>query len=238
MLGSKLGIYNSQVATPFAFGNALKPNGGTAFVSFPTITQFNTASSASIHFWLKSATTEIGAVGYSLNSTNRFGVLKFSDDNIYVYCNNGIGNVSFASYLGAATLVSVVFDGSLTGNANRLKLYLNGVQQTLSFSGTVPTTTNSTTGTDFELNTYRLTSSFGNSKYDEISLVNGATSGTEITNLYNSGNGAFANSVLSNLIAYYRCNESDGASSLATEVGSYTGTLNNFSTPPAYFTTW
>lgn len=238
MIGTRLGIYGSQRQAAFSFGNSLEPNGGTAFVSFPTITEFTNASSASMHFWLKSTTGEIAAIGESTNSSNRFGCLKFSDDNIYVFCNAGIGNVSFASYLGAATLVSLVYDGSLTGNVNRLKLYLNGVQQTLSFSGTVPATAGPGAGINFELNTYRVTSSFGNSKYNEISLVNGATSGAQITSLYNSGNGTFANSVLSNLIAYYRCNESDGASSLATEVGSYTGTLNNFSTPPAYFVTW
>ena len=31
----------------------------------------------------------------------------------------------------------IVFDGSLSGNANRLKLFINGVQQTLTFDVTV-----------------------------------------------------------------------------------------------------
>jgi len=38
------------------------------------------------------------------------------------------------------TYRSTVFDGSLTGDANRFKLYEKGVQQTLSFTGSVPAT--------------------------------------------------------------------------------------------------
>lgn len=37
-------------------------------------------------------------------------------------------------------LIRVVYDGSLTGNANRLKIFVGGVQETLSFSGTIPAT--------------------------------------------------------------------------------------------------
>ena len=35
----------------------------------------------------------------------------------------------------------MVFDGSQSGNANRLKFYLNGTLQTLADSGTIPATT-------------------------------------------------------------------------------------------------
>ncbi len=34
--------------------------------------------------------------------------------------------------------VAMVFDGSLSGNSNRLKVYINGILQTLSFGGTIP----------------------------------------------------------------------------------------------------
>lgn len=43
-------------------------------------------------------------------------------------------------------IVSVVYDGSLVGNSNRLKIWLNGVQKSLTFTGTIPATTDSTTG--------------------------------------------------------------------------------------------
>lgn len=35
----------------------------------------------------------------------------------------------------------IVFDGSLSGNSNKLKIWMQGTQQTLSFTGTIPNTT-------------------------------------------------------------------------------------------------
>mgnify|MGYP006403586913 CR=1 FL=1 len=43
------------------------------------------------------------------------------------------------------TVATIIFDGTQTGNANRLKLRLNSVDQTLTFIGTVPTTTSAST---------------------------------------------------------------------------------------------
>ncbi|MBW8683126.1 LamG-like jellyroll fold domain-containing protein [Chitinophaga rhizophila] len=41
--------------------------------------------------------------------------------------------------------VAAVFDGTQTGNADRMKIYINGVQQTLSFTGTIPAITSGST---------------------------------------------------------------------------------------------
>jgi hypothetical protein len=54
---------------------------------------------------------------------------------------------SVGSLISIGSWLHVVFtyDGTQTGNANRLKLYVNGVQKTLSFAGTIPSTTPSNT---------------------------------------------------------------------------------------------
>lgn len=41
--------------------------------------------------------------------------------------------------------IAAVFDGAQTGNANRMKIYINGVSQTLSFTGTIPAITSGST---------------------------------------------------------------------------------------------
>jgi hypothetical protein len=43
------------------------------------------------------------------------------------------------------TVGTIIFDGTQTGNANRLKLRLNSVDQSLTFTGTVPATTSAST---------------------------------------------------------------------------------------------
>lgn len=46
---------------------------------------------------------------------------------------------------GKWTHIMVVFDGTGSGNSDRLKVYINGQPQTLSFTGTIPSTLNATT---------------------------------------------------------------------------------------------
>ncbi len=41
--------------------------------------------------------------------------------------------------------LTLVYDGTQTGNANRLKLYINGLQDTITFYGTIPATATAST---------------------------------------------------------------------------------------------
>lgn len=70
-------------------------------------------------------------------------LLYFDNANNLVVELNGSAQVGFYAF-GAGTgtwkHIVMVFDGSLSGNANRLKLYENGVQKVLGFAGTVPAT--------------------------------------------------------------------------------------------------
>lgn len=72
---------------------------------------------------------------------NRFSAIWFTDNNLYISCENT--GVSFASTsLGASGWfrVAVSYDGTTTGNANRLRCWVNGQTRSLTFSGTIPAT--------------------------------------------------------------------------------------------------
>ena len=132
------------------------------------------------------------------------GINHWYDGNFYVYpayhdgySGSSYGGISESSLGATATgtwyhLVAV-FDGTATGNANRLKIYLNGAQKTFdSFSGTVPSTIpygNHPTwiGRPSYGSTYQ--KNF-NGKIDEVSIWNRVLSDSEISALYNSGTGA------------------------------------------------
>lgn len=64
--------------------------------------------------------------------------------------------------LGQQTLVksTLIFDGSLSGNSNRLKVRVNGRQLTLTFAGTVGTVTESHASSKFALGTIDIASPF------------------------------------------------------------------------------
>ena len=64
---------------------------------------------------------------------------------------------------------------------------------------------------------------------DELSIYNTAISNTDITDLFNGGEGDFAtNYQPDNLQAYWRMNQSGAAITAIDETGNYNGTLNNF----------
>lgn len=86
---------------------------------------------------------------------------------------DGSATIGFTST--AWTNLQVVYDGTLTGNANRLKIYINGVLQTVSFTYTVPA---STSNLNF--------SSAGIGAYSTGGFVNFLNGNISITRLYSN----------------------------------------------------
>jgi hypothetical protein len=81
----------------------------------------------------------------------------------------------------------LVFDGTLTGDANRLKVYDQGVQQSLTFTDTVPATTPGPQ-TNYELNHYNDTTWSSIAQEDEFRGLNVALSADWIATEYANQN--------------------------------------------------
>lgn len=71
--------------------------------------------------------------------------------------NHGNIDISTITSNNKWTHLFVVFDGSGTGNAERLKCFIDGEQVTLSFSGTINSTTGTVGATDYSLGKGRFT---------------------------------------------------------------------------------
>ncbi|MBP9751907.1 MAG: LamG domain-containing protein [Candidatus Moranbacteria bacterium] len=83
----------------------------------------------------------------------------------------------------------MVFDGTQTGNANRLKLYKNGTQQALTFGGgvTIPATTSASNAGIFQIGaeTNHVTSNrYWDGSIDEIRVYNRPLGADEVAKLY------------------------------------------------------
>lgn len=107
--------------------------------------------------------------------------------------NNAIGTVSQSGYLTNTWYhYSSVYDGSQTGNANRLKLYINGEQKTLIFDATVPSTAYNT-----NLNmllAYQISTTgykWFNGKIAKLNLYNRVLSSDEIIKNYSKDKSKF-----------------------------------------------
>ena len=121
-----------------------------------------------------------------------FGFFDFGNGNIYFQSDNTTnsnrGSVSNSGLYTTGQWVhfAQVYDGTATGNANRLKAYVNGNLLSLTFSGTIPSTTQATT-----YNTLVGTRVINNLSFDgqisKVQIYDEALTQAEITALYNEG---------------------------------------------------
>ncbi len=137
---------------------------------------------------------------------------------------------------GVWTHVAMVFDGSLSGNANRLKVYVDGVQEALTFSGTIPATTVSN-AQNFIIGRTGGASNYWNGKLDEVRAYNRALTAAEIKAQYDAGApDKVASSVSqpqgtgrldSGLAGYWKLDETTGSSASDSSTNGNNGTLTN-----------
>ena len=133
--------------------------------------------------------------------------------------NNTYGYVSSVLPMNTWTHVAMVFDGTASGNANRLKLFVNGVQTTLTFNGTIPAVTqqNSAPFTLGDRNPCRL---------DEVHVfsvpLNAATILDQMKKRFSNAHPDYANCILA-----YSMNEGSGPTLTDLSPSGNNGTLMN-----------
>jgi hypothetical protein len=128
-------------------------DGSNPYIDCGDVTYLNSVSAFTFSVWIKSDNTN--STDYILSkyssSTTRIH-LSIASNLLFFNLSNGghaYASVSFTST--DWTHVAMVFDGSGTGNSGRLKGYVNGVEQSLSYVGTVGTATTNLSGQSFEI---------------------------------------------------------------------------------------
>lgn len=87
------------------------------------------------------------------------------------------GNIS----VGTNYLISIVYNGSGSTNADKLKIYVNGVEKTLTFAGTIPGTIPAISSTPLYIGN---TSASHRGVMDEIAIMSVALSGNAVLDRY------------------------------------------------------
>jgi hypothetical protein len=133
-------------------GGAFSLDGVNDFIEIPAFSsgsKLSGLSAFSASIFVKSSSTQCAYFSYSGAGQNASDILfAVSGGVLFVQINNGADGTASVTFSIPSTFfnVSMVFDGSASGNANRLKLYVNGIIQTLTFGAyTVPATTGSPT---------------------------------------------------------------------------------------------
>jgi hypothetical protein len=171
-------------------------------ISAGDVSALNSAAAFTIDSWVKftafDSASGINAViskGSIYNYGNDLLLFAGSDGTLTLQVDNGSDGGATGSVLSTNTWYHIisVFDGSQTGNANRLKVWLNGQQEVLNFNTfSVPATTAAMGGSSFTIGNYvaagNVTPLHG--ALDELRISNIARSAAWIKFEYNNMNSA------------------------------------------------
>jgi hypothetical protein len=206
-------------------GSGLNFDGTNDYVGVNAMPSTNALSQLTISGWVKRkpATPTRGGVFVKQTNVNNWLALQFfSVSQINVIVSNG--SLAYGSINATAAEITgwhhytMVFDGTQTGNANRLKLYIDGVSRTLSFPGaSIPATTPTIAGAGF-LGYDQQNNTFLNGSMDEVRMYNRALSATEVANLYQTGAQTLLVPNDTGLVGYWSFNEGT-----STRAGDYSG---------------
>ena len=177
-------------------GNAFQFNGTNAYVSIPrTTNEFDFTGDFSISLWFnQSVNGNLFNNFYFTSSTNRYGYNLYLQDSRVRFATYN-GNTATSTNIGQATATVIntntwyqVVITKTTSNA--FKMYINNVLQTLSvMSGDLSLNPIYSSSNTVNIGAERGISDFLNGRIDALNVWNKELTQSEITELYNSGNG-------------------------------------------------
>jgi len=189
------------------------------------VTELNATSIFTMESWVRfdnisSWNTILSKIS---NSTNRIVLQTGTNNNLYAIIANGSNSYGYSANniitTGQWYHLAVVYDGTKSGNTERLKMYLDGVQLSLSFNGTIPTTTN-TNSSDFKASATLL-----DGQLDEVRIWSAALTNSSLSTWKNKVLGT-CHTDISSLVLYWKFNEGSGSTATVSGLGdTYTGTI-------------
>lgn len=221
-------VVSAGGGAPFSNTKSLSFDGVDDYVDCGNMSGLDAVQNFTISAWVNfdnvSGTKRM--IGKRHNFVN-FIAFNFSSNVLVAGVNSAGVTSSLGLVAGTWYHIAMVFDGTLTGNANRLKIYVDGAQKTLSFTGTIPSVTY-----DFALNptTFYLgtdgftTPNYFGGKMDEVSIFN---TSEPIANLWD-GSGTPTDLTSLNPIAWWRMGDGDTYPTITDNgSGGNNGTMTN-----------
>jgi hypothetical protein len=145
LLGGIGGTYIGGVGFSNANNGSFYFDGSTNYILSNAITQNNNASALTWTAWVKRSTSSSYMTFMQYSATNNdIGLEMWNNGVIYFEIGNPGNTYGELSNNSASWQnVTMVFDGSGVGNSSRLSAYINGIQQNLTYTGTIPSTAGS-----------------------------------------------------------------------------------------------
>jgi hypothetical protein len=140
--------------------------------------KFNTSPSQAYGIWQQyESTSKWLSVDYAVGDKFRF-----------IFKGSIVGTTSNTFTTNTWYHVCAVYDGTQTGNANRCKIYINGVNESLTFAGTIPATSETGfTSASWEIGKGSTTGRYIDGYIDEVSIFDYSLTSGQVTSIYNTG---------------------------------------------------
>ena len=191
----KDGILINGAAFDTANGGTIQLDGTNDYVNISPVVNLSNVSQFTFSSFVKINSVNVKALfSYGINGSFTNDILIFfntAPNLLYIQVNNGADGSATIPYSNISTYanICIVYDGSLSTNADKLKLYINGSLSTLTFDAlySVPTTTANVTSAECRLGSYVATNGFflsGN--IGTASIYNRALTATEVGQNFNA----------------------------------------------------
>ncbi|MCF8302234.1 MAG: T9SS type A sorting domain-containing protein [Bacteroidales bacterium] len=204
-------------------------DGSDDYMNLGDIDELNGTSAFTISFWMKDDDNSASdRLFHKLgdNTLSQDISLATHTDEFYVEIGNGDNSFGYwddyATTLSSGTWfhVATVFDGSQATNDERLKLYINGSEVTLTYSGTIPATTYDLSGKDVFVS-YPDGAWYYGGYLDEMRVWNTARTETQINNdMVSSLNGNEPG-----LAGYWKLDDGSGTTATDETSNGYDGSI-------------
>jgi len=150
-----MGLKNGTLNNGAYFNNkCLQLDGTNDYVNLGVLDKTNGVSNLTVSCWAKMNTQDGRNTAFiykgNAASIDRWAMgpsqTTIGDNNdILVILGNGSNSYCYTTSncfpLNTLCHICFVFNGNNTGNSNRMKVYINGIEQTLTFGGTIPSST-------------------------------------------------------------------------------------------------
>ena len=170
-----------------ANGGSIVFDGVDDYVLCPKQTSLVSATQFTMCAWMKrNLSNSLVFIGQAETLSNDITFELWNDGNVYFEVGNGSNSYGVTS--NNSTLwqyLTMVFDGTQTGNSNRLKTYINGSLLTLSYVGIIPPSTG-TVNNNLNVGAYLPGSNYSNGNISQVQIYNRSLSAAEVSQNFNA----------------------------------------------------
>jgi hypothetical protein len=144
--------------------------------------------------WASSSSSQCALFSHSQSGQFTNDILfAWTGGNLFAQVNNGADGNGQVAYTPSATWrhFVMVYNGAGANNSERLSIYLNGAQQSLTYTVTIPASAGSPASPTFNLNGYTASPPgwFLAGRMDDFRLWHVPLNASDVSQLYRNGNG-------------------------------------------------